>query len=101
MNAEELIDAVTKGVELEDELTFANDTEYCLWLMGVGKWDASHDIVESLPEPGASWIHAMLHRDEGDLGNAGYWYHRANKQMPLESVSIQDEWASIVKSLLK
>jgi len=84
MNFDELNEAVSSGVEPQ----FTNDTERCLWLAGVGQWDESHDIVESLPEPGASWIHAMLHREEGDLGNAGYWYHRANQEMPRQGTSI-------------
>ena len=96
MNASELVDIVEKG----DEPTFENDTERCLWLAGSGKWEQSHDIVESLPEPGASWIHAMLHREEGDLGNAGYWYHRADKQMPAIKVSMKEEWKGIAKELL-
>lgn len=96
MNSEEILNAIND----QSEPNFSNDTERCLWLAGAGKWDESHDIVESLPEPGASWIHAMLHREEGDLGNAGYWYSRASKSMPPEGTSIEDEWKQITKALL-
>jgi len=96
MNSEDLINSVKQ----ETEPDFTNDTQRCLWLAGAGKWDQSHDIVESLPEPGASWIHAMLHREEGDLGNAGYWYHRADKPMPPKGIGIKEEWVQIAKALL-
>jgi hypothetical protein len=46
----------------------------------------------------ASWIHAYLHRKEGDDGNASYWYNRAGKIMPY--VSLTEEWEGIVKDLL-
>lgn len=45
-----------------------------------GEWDAAHQIVQQYEDdPTAAWIHATLHKIEGDLGNAGYWYHRANR----------------------
>lgn len=44
-----------------------------------GDWDAAHRIVQSIENPHAYWIHAYLHRVEGDLGNAAYWYHRAGQ----------------------
>ncbi len=44
-----------------------------------GNWDAAHRIVQSIDTPEAAWIHAYLHRVEGDLGNAAYWYRRAGR----------------------
>lgn len=44
------------------------------------------------------WVHAYLHRVEGDLGNAGYWYRRAGK--PVASVPLNEEWASLVRTFL-
>lgn len=58
-----------------------------------GDWDASHRIVQQYNSPGACWIHAYLHRKEGDLGNAGYWYARANKSKPNQS--LEEEWKVI------
>jgi len=58
-----------------------------------GDWDASHRIVQEYNSMEACWIHAYLHRKEGDLGNAGYWYSRANKNKPNQS--LQEEWKTI------
>jgi hypothetical protein len=69
-----------------------------LWYDGKGKWEKSHHIVQDINSKGASWIHAYLHRKEGDVGNASYWYHRAGKNMP--TVSLDEEWEGIVRSLL-
>jgi hypothetical protein len=45
-----------------------------------GKWDAAHEIVQQYEDNAtAAWIHAVLHKVEGDLGNARYWYRRANR----------------------
>ena len=96
MRAKDLIIAV----ETEDKPIFTNETERCLYLAGIGKWEEAHEFVEKLPEPGASWIHAMLHREEGDKSNAKYWYLRADKRVPKDTVSYMDEWKEIVKDLL-
>ena len=45
-----------------------------------GQWDAAHQLVQQYEDDAtAAWIHAVLHKIEGDLGNARYWYHRANQ----------------------
>ena len=44
-----------------------------------GKWDAAHQIVQQYEDGIAAWIHAVLHKMEGDPGNARYWYHRADR----------------------
>jgi hypothetical protein len=56
-------------------------------------WDGAHEIVQTSNSPEACWIHAYLHRKEGDLGNASYWYNRANRQMP--DYSLTKEWEVI------
>ena len=68
-----------------------------LWVAAKGDWDQAHDITQ----PGSrdlDWVHAYLHRVEGDPGNAGYWYRRAGK--PVATVSLEVEWATIVEALL-
>ena len=48
-----------------------------LWWAAKGNWDEAHKIVQDEETADAAWVHAYLHRVEGDLGNAGYWYRRA------------------------
>ena len=56
-----------------------------------GNWDAAHEIVQQSNSQLACWIHAYLHRKEGDIGNAGYWYTRAGKNFP--AMLLEEEWA--------
>ena len=69
-----------------------------LWYDAKEDWNRSHTIVQDKNDSTAAWIHAYLHRKEGDTGNADYWYHRAGKKRP--SISLQQEWEELVKSLL-
>lgn len=69
-----------------------------LWFDAKGDWENSHNIIQATDDPVASWIHAYLHRKEGDISNAGYWYHRAGKKMP--DLTLHEEWKLIVKGLL-
>ena len=70
-----------------------------LWYDGKGDWDKSHEVIQDVNTKNAAWIHAYLHRKEGDLGNAQYWYSRAGKSMP--NVSLDAEWKSLVEYFLK
>jgi hypothetical protein len=57
-----------------------NDLLQAIELALAGKWDAAHELVQQYEDdPTASWIHAVLHKIEGDLGNARYWYRRADR----------------------
>ena len=62
-----------------------------------GQWDAAHSTVQPLEDSRAYWIHAYLHRKEGDLGNASYWYRRAGRRMP--DVDLDEEWQTIFDSI--
>ena len=75
------------------------DTQYlkALDLADAGDWDGAHRVVQALDDPTAAWIHANLHREEGDPGNANYWYRRASKTCP--DSSIADERATIRAAL--
>ena len=60
-----------------------------LWFALQGKWDAAHDIAQSDDSREGAWVHAYLHRVEGDTTNANYWYERAGRateQADLEGV---------------
>jgi hypothetical protein len=69
-----------------------------LWYDGKGDWEKSHNIAQDIHTKDGSWIHAYLHRKEGDNGNAVYWYSRAGRTMP--GVSLDEEWEAIVAALL-
>jgi hypothetical protein len=70
-----------------------------LWWAGKGRWDQAHDIVQGHEgEARADLVHAHLHRQEGDIGNARYWYRRAGRSLP--SVPLRDEWETLVRELL-
>lgn len=49
-----------------------------------GEWDAAHQLVQQYEDGAAAWIHAVLHKVEGDLGNARYWYRRADRMEHVE-----------------
>ena len=89
--------------DFKNSLTQANppavsDLLKALWFEGKGDWESAHNIAQDIHNNDGSWIHAYLHRVEGDLGNASYWYSRANRKMP--STSLKDEWNAMVKELL-
>lgn len=71
-----------------------------LWLTKRDRWDDAHDVVNDLPSSMGSWIHAHLHRIEGDLGNAGYWYARAGKPAIRSRDGLEEEWKELVKANL-
>ena len=63
-----------------------------------GEWDRAHEIVQDINGSGASWIHAYLHRKEGDRGNASYWYSRAGK--PFCNSGLEEEWNELAINFL-
>ena len=69
-----------------------------LWYDAKGDWKRAHDFVDQLPGSDAAWVHAYLHRKEGDVWNADYWYARAKKTRP--NGSLDDEWAKLVEALV-
>lgn len=71
---------------------------HAMWYDAKGDWHKAHSLVDSLHDETACWVHAYLHRKEGDVGNANYWYRKAGKQIP--AVSLQQEWEQIVNALL-
>ncbi len=69
-----------------------------LWHDGRGDWEASHNVAQDIHDRNGSWIHAYLHRKEGDLPNAGYWYRQAGRPQP--ALTLQQEWEQLVKHFL-
>lgn len=70
-----------------------------LWYDGNGDWEKAHDQVDSLSGKEAARIHAYLHRKEGDLWNADYWYGRAGEARP--GVSLDEEWEMLMERFHK
>jgi hypothetical protein len=69
-----------------------------LWWAGKENWDKAHDVVMNEGGKDCAWVHAYLHRVEGDLGNARYWYRQAGQPVAIQSLRV--EWASIIGAML-
>jgi len=69
-----------------------------LWYDGKGDWEQSHNIIQDVEDKNAAWIHAYLHRKEGDIENADYWYGKARQKCP--NVSLEEEWGQLVLHFL-
>jgi hypothetical protein len=69
-----------------------------LWWDAKGDWTRAHESAQQDEGPAGAWVHAYLHRKEGDAANAAYWYHRAGK--PTARGSLEEEWEQITTSLL-
>jgi hypothetical protein len=65
--------------------------------LAAGDWDGAHVLVQDDPSADAAWVHAHLHRVEGDLSNAGYWYRRAGR--PVATGSLEEERRAIQQAL--
>lgn len=69
-----------------------------LWWVAKGDWEQAHALAQKTPTADGAWVHAHIHRVEGDLDNAGYWYGRAGK--PASSEALESEWDQIASVLL-
>ena len=69
-----------------------------LWWAAKSEWDKAHAIVMQDESAAAAWVHAYLHRVEGDLGNSGYWYRTAGR--PVAKGALEAEWSAISAALL-
>ena len=69
-----------------------------MWQDARGNWETAHTIAQGIDGKPGAWIHAYLHRKEGDAANAAYWYRRAGQ--PVAKDGLDDEWTRIVSELL-
>ncbi|MFD2144032.1 hypothetical protein [Mucilaginibacter antarcticus] len=69
-----------------------------LWYDGKGNWQQAHAVVDHLTDNASAWVHAYLHRKEGDNWNADYWYSKARQKRP--NVSLNEEWEQLVTHFL-
>jgi len=70
-----------------------------LLLESAGNWDEAHTLAQNDPGKDGAWVHAYLHRVEGDLWNANYWYRNAGRRMP--DISTDEEWQKIAGELVE
>ena len=69
-----------------------------LWHDARGDWETAHQVAQDVEDESGAWVHAYLHRKEGDLSNAAYWYRRAQKPQP--RMPLDQEWEQIARTLL-
>ena len=70
-----------------------------LWYDKKGDWQQAHMQVDHLSDRDSAWVHAYLHRKEGDTGNADYWYRKAGKARP--AGTLDEEWEELVQYFLQ
>jgi hypothetical protein len=75
-----------------------NGALLALWWDAQGDWQAAHEIAQDVDGADGAWVHAYLHRKEGDLGNAAYWYRRAGRVVATGDLRV--EWEEIVAEML-
>jgi hypothetical protein len=95
MNFEDYI----KSIENKEPPPELSETLTSLWWDKKGDWDLAHSIAQDIPTAQGSAVHAYLHREEGVLWNADYWYSRAGRVRP--GVSLEEEWESLAKEMLE
>ncbi len=69
-----------------------------LWHDARDDWDEAHRLAQEQDDPDGAWVHAYLHRKEGDPSNAAYWYRRAGR--PVSALALDEEWREIAGALL-
>ena len=75
-----------------------SETLTSLWWDKKGDWDTAHTIAQEIPTVQGSAVHAYLHRVEGVIWNADYWYSRAGRERP--NISLDEEWKLLVEEML-
>ena len=92
------VEGFRKSVELGAPPAGTEGPLKALWYVAKGDWHKAHEIVQDDEGKAAAWVHAYLHRVEGDQANAGYWYRKAGQSVA--TIPLDDEWTAITGSLL-
>jgi hypothetical protein len=87
-----------QSLERDKPPVTTNQLLSALWQDAKGNWSSAHSIAQEVDGPMGYRVHAYLHRKEGDLSNAGYWYNRAGKARP--DVDTKTEWEQLVRALI-
>ena len=92
------VDEFTKSVAAEWPPPQLPATLTSLWWDKKGDWDKAHAIAQEIPTVQGSAVHAYLHREEGVIWNADYWYNRAGRERP--DIPLETEWRQLVAEML-
>ena len=90
--------AFQKTLEGKEPLTGLTPPLVALWHLAKGDWEAAHRAAQEVSGADGAWVHAHLHRVEGDQDNAAWWYRKAGREV--SAASLQDEWTEIANALL-
>jgi hypothetical protein len=93
------IDSFALSLDREEPPAFATPMLRAVWHGLRGDWHAAHELAQAQDDAEGAWVHAWLHRIEGDEGNAAYWYRRA--QRPSRSGDTRDEGLEIARALIR
>ncbi|MBE9544571.1 MAG: hypothetical protein IMF02_08775 [Proteobacteria bacterium] len=87
-----------ESIQNEQPSSELSETLTALWWDKKGDWDRAHAIAQEIPTTQGSAVHAYLHREEGVLWNADYWYSRAGRMRP--DIPLQEEWQQLAEEML-
>lgn len=91
-------DEYLKTINDDHPPSHLSETLTALWWDKKGNWDTAHSIAQAIPTREGSAVHAYLHREEGVLWNADYWYSRAGLKRP--DIPLEEEWKRLVEGML-
>lgn len=89
----------TASLEGDEPSNFATPMLCAVWHGLRGNWERAHELAQAQHGEDGAWVHAWLHRIEGDLGNAEYWYRRARREASRDDT--RDEGLEIARSLIR
>jgi hypothetical protein len=95
MNLQSFTDTITSSVPPSGLSVYLE----ALWFDANGEWNKAHDLIDDLEDKDAAWLHAYLHRKEGDIFNADYWYRKAGKIRP--AIGLDEEWINLANYFVK
>ena len=93
------IDSFVASLDRKQPPPLATPMLRAVWHGLRGDWEAAHELAQAQDDAEGAWVHAWLHRIEGDLGNADYWYRRARR--PPRRDATHDEGLEIAKALIR
>ena len=95
----DVVDAFVRSLDGDAPPPHAKSMLCAVWHGLHGDWDAAHELAQAQDDVEGAWVHAWLHRVEGDLGNADYWYRRAGR--PSRRDDTRDEGLEIARALMR